>query len=265
MVNHLNTIVLSKIQEVARKEIDSPMAIIEQLALQTPQPRSLVKGLLDPIRSGIIAEFKRKSPSKGYINEHAEINDIIFKYEMAQASAVSILTDSIYFGGTIEDLYEARVLCPDIPILRKDFIIDPYQIVETRALGADAILLIATILHKDEIISFSELAHALEMEVILEIHDLSELDKYHDTIDIIGVNNRDLKTFQTNIHNSIDMINYLPHGKICISESGINSPSEANLLLNAGYTGLLIGELFMKEKDPGLAFAAFVQQLYQKI
>ncbi len=264
MVNHLNTIVSSKIREVAQKEIDTPMAILEQLALQTPAPRSMVEGLLDPLSSCIIAEFKRKSPSKGFINEHAEIRDVVYGYEKAKASGVSILTDALYFGGSIEDLYEARALCPDLPVLRKDFIIDPYQIIEARAIGADVILLIAAILDRAEIISFTELAHALEMEVILEIHDVSELEKYDDSIDIIGVNNRDLRTFQTNIHNSIEMMDHLPRGKIYISESGINNPSEANLLLNAGYTGLLIGELFMKEKDPGMAFTVFVEQLLQK-
>lgn len=265
MVNHLNTIISSKILEVARKEKDSPIAIIEQLAFQSAPPLSMVEALLDQGRSHIIAEFKRKSPSKGFINEHASIEDVISKYDIAKASGVSILTDDTYFGGSIEDLYSARALCPDLPILRKDFIIDPYQIIEARAIGADVILLIAAILDKDEVISFTELAHALEMEVILEIHDISELDKYHDSIDIIGVNNRDLKTFQTNIHNSIEMIDHLPAGKICISESGINNPAEASLLLNAGYTGLLIGELFMKENDPGEAFSSFVKGLHQNI
>lgn len=261
MENQLNTIVLSKIKEVERKEKETSIDILEQLAVEAAPSVSLVKSLLDSSKSGIIAEFKRKSPSKGFINEHAEIQDVISKYAYNQASAASILTDEIYFGGSVEDLYSARALNPNLALLRKDFIIDPYQVIEARAIGADAILLIATILDKEEVISFTELAHALDMEVILEIHDKEELNKYHESVDIIGINNRDLKNFTTNIHNSIHLISQLPQGKICISESGINSPEEARLLINRGFKGLLIGELFMQSNDPGNAFASFVQEL----
>jgi len=261
MDNQLNTIVLSKIKEVEQKEKDTPIDLLEQLAVQAAPTISMVRSINDPLKSGIIAEFKRKSPSKGFINKGATVQDVISKYALGQASGASILTDEIYFGGSVEDLHTARALNPSLPLLRKDFIIDPYQIIEARAIGADVILLIATILDKNEVISFTELAHALDMEVILEIHDKEELSKYHETVDIIGVNNRDLKNFKTDINNSINLIPQLPSGKVCISESGINSPQDAKLLLNSGYKGLLIGELFMQSEDPGNAFASFVHEL----
>ena len=264
MVNQLNTIVESKIKEVKEKELHTPMDILEQLAMQSAPVVSMVNSLQDPLKTSIIAEFKRKSPSKGFLNEFADVLDIIPKYALAQASGISILTDEEFFGGSVEDLFSAKVVNPLCPMLRKDFIIDPYQIIEARAIGADVILLIASILDKDEIISFTELAHALDMEVILEIHDQLELNKYHESVDIIGINNRDLKTFKTDLNTSLELIKLLPKHKPCISESGIRSANDARILLDAGFTGLLIGELFMSEPDPGLAFSSFVQQLHQQ-
>ena len=262
MVNQLNTIVESKIKEVKEKELHTPMDILEQLAMQSAPVVSMVNSLQDPLKTSIIAEFKRKSPSKGFLNEFADVLDIIPKYALAQASGISILTDEEFFGGSVEDLFSAKVVNPLCPMLRKDFIIDPYQIIE--AIGADVILLIASILDKDEIISFTELAHALDMEVILEIHDQLELNKYHESVDIIGINNRDLKTFKTDLNTSLELIKLLPKHKPCISESGIRNVQDARMLLDAGFTGLLIGELFMSEPDPGLAFSSFVQQLHQQ-
>jgi indole-3-glycerol phosphate synthase len=264
MDNQLNTIVNTKIKEIQEREVHTPMDILEQLAIQSAPVVSMLAALRDPLKTSIIAEFKRKSPSKGFLNEFADIHDVIPKYALSQASGVSILTDEDYFGGTVEDLFSAKIVNPLLPVLRKDFIIDPYQIIEARAIGADAILLIATILDLDEVISFTELAHALDMEVILEIHDKEDLSKYHDSVDIIGVNNRDLKTFKTNLQNSLELQPFLPSGKPWISESGINNSKEARMLLDEGFTGLLIGELFMREKDPGLAFSSFVQELHNQ-
>lgn len=208
---------------------------------------------------GIISEFKRQSPSKGVINDRVDVAEVAKGYCSAGASAISILTDKDYFGGSIEDLQRARkhMACP---VLRKDFIIDEYQIYKTKAIGADLMLLIAAILTKEEIVRFTDLAHKLGLEVLLEIHNEEEFNEgYYDSVDILGVNNRDLKAFKTTIQTSIDLAKILPEEQLKISESGISSPKEMKILADVGYKGFLIGEQFMKHDDPANELKKFME------
>lgn len=221
---------------------------------------SFVKGFQESDTPGIIAEFKRRSPSKGAINENVTVSNVVTGYERAGVVGISVLTDSPYFGGSNEDLLEARsrVKCP---VLRKDFTIDPYQIHEAKAIGADMILLIARVLTHTEVKDFAALAHDLGLEVLLEIHQISELDRIDlDHVNIVGVNNRNLKTFETSIEHSLAIYDQLPIDKIKISESGLDSFGEVETLYAKGYDGFLIGERFMKHADPGAALQRFIDK-----
>lgn len=226
---------------------------------------STVENLQNAAPYGIISEFKRQSPSKGIINDRADVADVAKGYCQAGAAAISILTDQDYFGGSVEDLQRARkhMSCP---VLRKDFIIDEYQVYKTKAIGADLMLLIAAILTKDEIVKFTDLAHRLGLEVLLEIHNEEEFnDGYYDAVDILGVNNRDLKRFKTTIQNSIDLSKILPESQLKISESGISSTKEMDILADHGYKGFLIGEQFMRHENPAEELKKFMTtQLAQK-
>jgi indole-3-glycerol phosphate synthase len=221
---------------------------------------SLKQSLLQEDASGIIAEFKRKSPSKGWINENAEVQNVVDDYKTYGATGISVLTDENYFGGLLDDLLEARRIFEG-PILRKDFIIDEYQIVEAKSYGADVILLIASCLDKQEVKRLSSVARELGLEVLLEIHDESELGHISEAVDLVGVNNRNLKTLQVDIQTSLRLSTQIPPEKIKISESGISSVDDILLLKQHGFKGFLIGENFMKEPDPGLAFEEFVNAL----
>ncbi len=221
---------------------------------------SLVEGLSRPNASGIIAEFKRKSPSKGIINDQVDPVEVTKAYQDAGASAVSILTDEYFFGGNDQDLLRARQAL-DIPILRKEFIIDEYQVHEAKALGADLILLIAACLSKEEVIRFSTVARSLGLEVLLELHDEDELEHVCDTVDLVGINNRSLKTFDVNIERSLKMASQLPKGKLKVAESGIDDPAQVKLFKENGYSAFLIGENFMKTNDPGMALNEFRNQI----
>ena len=209
--------------------------------------------------SGIIAEFKRRSPSKGIINNTALVKKVTTDYKKYGASAISVLTDEIFFGGSMNDLVSARV--NEIPILRKDFIIDEYQILESKAFGADIILLIAACLKKKEVRTLTTFAKNTGLEVLLEIHNEKELDHIFDQIDVVGINNRDLKSFRVDINHSIELGNKIPSNKIKIAESGIKDVDTIRVLREHGFKGFLMGEKFMKEKDPGLAFKKFVEEL----
>jgi len=223
---------------------------------------SLTQALLNPERTGIIAEFKRRSPSKGILNQHSTIEEVTTGYFRAGASAISVLTDSAFFGGSTEDLMRTREINP-IPILRKDFIIHEYQVIESKAMGADAILLIAAVLDKAKIKQLAALARSLHLQVILEIHESSELKMADENISVIGVNNRDLRDFSVDINRSVKMYPLIPREFLKISESGINSPLALKSLQACGYNGFLIGENFMSDPDPATAFADFVKQLIQ--
>lgn len=211
--------------------------------------------------SGIIAEHKRRSPSKSVINQDLNVQDVASGYEKAGVCGTSILTDGKYFGGSLDDLLLARAAVK-IPILRKEFIIDEYQILEAKAHGADVILLIAAVLDREEIRKFSELAKSLDLEVLLEVHNLEELEtSIFPGIEMIGVNNRNLKTFDVNIEISKNLSENIPDDFIKVSESGISSPEVIKDLRNYGYKGFLVGENFMKTSDPGASASEFIKDL----
>jgi indole-3-glycerol phosphate synthase len=223
-------------------------------------PRLSMRQALAASPTGIISEFKRRSPSKGWIKQEAEPTVIPPAYEAAGASALSILTDEPFFGGTLHDVQQARPLVR-IPILRKDFIVDPYQVYQARTVGANAVLLIAACLTKAEVKELTALAHDLELEVLLEVHSPEELDYVSDETDMVGVNNRNLGTFHTDVENSFRLASLLPQSKLLVSESGISNPQTVHRLREAGFRGFLIGECFMKTADPGQALQTFIHQL----
>lgn len=258
-MNILDEIVGYKRIEVAQSKDAVPESVLEQEQLFLRPALSLKRFLLDPERTGIIAEFKRQSPSKGVINGTARVLDVTTAYAGNGASGLSVLTDGPSFGGSADDLLAARV--NQVPILRKEFIIDPYQITEAKAMGADVILLIAAILTPRQVKEYTLRAHELGMEVILEIHGADELHHINDYVDVVGVNNRNLKTFEVSLETSVHLSSLIPSGKIKISESGIHSVADIRYLERYGYRGFLIGENFMKQPDPALAFMQFVADL----
>ena len=221
---------------------------------------SLSRFLSDRNKTGIIAEFKRKSPSKGIINSSSWVDEVTSGYFIEGASGVSVLTDTRFFGGSITDLILIREKSI-FPILRKDFIISEYQVIESKSAGADAILIIAAALGVREIENLSELSRSLGMEVLLEIHEPEELEKVNRHINIIGVNNRNLKTFEVSTDISENIVQKIPDGFLKISESGINSSQVVKKLRVSGYNGFLIGEKFMSTPDPVKAFSEFVKDL----
>ncbi|MGB3105470.1 indole-3-glycerol phosphate synthase TrpC [Sphingobacterium siyangense] len=258
--------ILDKIIERKKIEVEKAKALVplEEL-LNYPYFSvaclSLRESILDPEKTGIIAEYKRASPSKGDINSTSAVEDVVKAYEEAGASAVSVLTDGKFFKGNLEDLSKAREAI-SIPILRKEFIVDKYQITEAKAYGADIILLIAACLKKEEIQEFAAYAHQLGLNVLLEVHNEQELlDNLFDDIDAIGVNNRNLKDFSVDIQHSYDLLNKIPTEYIKVSESGISDPSTIKALKRAGFQGFLIGENFMKTADPGQAIKEFVKEI----
>ncbi|MEO6456149.1 MAG: indole-3-glycerol phosphate synthase TrpC, partial [Ginsengibacter sp.] len=262
-MNILEKIIADKKIEVKQKKKFIPEAFLRAREEFREECCSLKYSLLEDDATGIIAEFKRKSPSKGWINKDIDTLDVVSNYEIFGASGVSILTDEIYFGGTLDDLINGRNLL-DVPILRKDFIIDEYQIIETKAWGADVLLLIASCLTRQEVKKFSHKAQQIGLEVLLEIHNEDELDHICDTVDMVGINNRDLKTFTVDLNHSIELSKSIPAGKVKIAESGIDDVATVKLLRQQGFQGFLIGEKFMKEKDPGHAFKMFVKKLSEK-
>lgn len=262
-MNILNDIVASKKAEVEKQKGRMSTAQLEKLPLYNKASYSLKRFLLDRTRNGIIAEFKRCSPSRGNINIRANVSRVTEAYASNKASALSILTDTFYFGGSIDDMIAARI--NEVPILRKDFIVDEYQVIESKAYGADVILLIAAILTPEEVANYSSLAHQLGLEVILEIHNENEMQHIAERTDIIGVNNRDLTTFEVNLDTSVHLAHMIPQEKLRISESGIHSTNDIIHLKQLGYNGFLIGEQFMKEPDPGLAYMKFAAQLNEDL
>lgn len=234
-------------------------AQVENIMQEGPQRHSMRDSLASS-PFGIIAEFKRKSPSKGWIKEEGRPDVIPQSYAKNGASALSILTDEKYFGGSMDFVRIARPTV-QIPILRKDFIIDEYQVFQARAIGADAILLIAADLKRPEVKSLAYLAHQLQLEVLLEMHSLEELDYAELDVDMIGINNRNLGTFHTDVQNSFTLADRLPEDKLRVSESGIGNPETIKLLRQVGFRGFLMGEHFMKSPNPGLELSKFIEQL----
>lgn len=261
-MNILDTIVAQKKKEVAERKEHRSFAELERSPFFQRSTFSLRSALSDPSKTGIIAEFKRRSPSKGMINGDADVLDVTRAYTQNGASALSVLTDEQFFGGSTDDLLRARQ--HHIPILRKDFMIDGYQVLEARAMGADVILLIAACLTVLEVKTLAGLAQQLNMEVLLEIHDETELDHIIDETTIVGINNRNLKDFTVDLDRSLALGEKIPEEKIKITESGIDNVETICTFKRAGFKGFLIGENFMKAPDPAIAFAAFVQQLKAK-
>ncbi|NNF34337.1 MAG: indole-3-glycerol phosphate synthase TrpC [Saprospiraceae bacterium] len=256
----LDKIVAHKKKEVEKNKELYPIRLLEQSIYYKSKTVSLSEYILREDKSGIIAEFKRRSPSKPEINLYADVESVTLGYMQAGASALSVLTDNHFFGGSNKDLNTARTynFCP---ILRKDFIIDPYQITEARSIGADAILLIAEILTKQEVELLSKYAKDLNLEVLMELHSEEQLDKISDHVDLIGVNNRDLKNFVTDIDFSVRLYDQLPEDMVKISESGIKNIDDIVKLKTVGYNGFLIGEQFMLHADPGKACKSLIDSL----
>ena len=256
----LDKITAYKQKEVAAKKEAIPTRLLEKFPLYAKETKSLAEALRIST-TGIIAEHKRRSPSKSVINENVLLNEVVSGYETAGAKGVSILTDSNFFGGSLDDLLIAEKTI-SVPILRKEFIIDPYQIYEAKAYGADAILLIAACLSAEELKQFSFLAKSLKLDVLLEVHNLEELQKsLLPNVDMIGVNNRNLKDLKVNIEISKELSEEIPADFVKISESGISNTETIKDLRTYGFEGFLIGENFMKTGNPGETAKQFIEKL----
>ena len=262
-MNILDNIIASKWNEVEQKKIYLPVKELESFPFFHGPCNSLVSQLLSEGSTGIIAEFKRKSPSKGVINDKVQIGPVVEAYDAHGAAGISILTDENYFGGSNDDVLYAREMV-NVPILRKDFVVDEYQLIEAKAIGASVILLIAACLTPKRVQELALFAKRLGLEVLLEIHNEDELHHICTETDIVGVNNRDLKTFTVDVERSIELATLIPADKLMISESGISDPDTIIRLKQYGFKGFLIGENFMKQTDPAIAFADFVHQLKAK-
>lgn len=256
--NILDRIVAKKRQEIDADRQRTPIVRLEESDNFFRECYSFRESILDPGRTGIIAEFKRQSPSKGIINNKVSVKEVTNGYVSAGASALSVLTDRSFFGGRKADVIEARKR-NEIPVLRKEFMLDEYQVVEAKALGADIILLIAAILRPDEIHKLARLAKSLGMSVLLEVHNREELERsLFPELDAVGVNNRNLGNFEVSVQHSYDLVDHIPGEFLKISESGLSDPRTITELRSAGFNGFLIGENFMKQPDPGKAMKEFV-------
>ncbi len=260
--------ILQEIVAFKRVEVEQQKQLVSPRDLYARVERLMAAGIsaysmsrsLASSPYGIIAEFKRKSPSKGWIHEDAKPMDVVPMYAAGGASALSILTDNKYFGGTLDFIPQVRQAV-DIPILRKEFIIDEYQLFEARLVGADAVLLIAADLSKDQCRSLTRTAHDLKLEVLLEMHSEDELEYLDCEPDMAGINNRNLGTFHTDVANSFRLAEKMATEAVKVSESGISNPDTVRQLRAAGFRGFLMGECFMKEKDPGLALKQFIERI----
>ena len=260
----LDRIIADKKNEISIRKKLFPISYFEKSPIFEKTTISLFANLKNS-NSGIIAEHKRRSPSKQNINNSLSIIDVVKGYESSGACGISILTDGKYFGGSLEDLNIAKA-SSELPILRKDFIISEYQIVEAKAHGADLILLIASILTRKEIKNLSIFAKSLNLEVLLEVHDINEINKaIMPSLDFLGVNNRNLKTFEVNLNTSRELADKIPDDFIKVSESGINNSQSIIDLKTYGYKGFLIGENFMKTKNPGKSATQFIKKIENEI
>jgi len=263
MVNDMNDIlydiIANKRQELIRQKALVAIAQLEERVC----PSSIsMKAALMQSSSGIIAEFKRRSPSKGWIKENAEAAIIVPAYEQSGAAAVSILTDESYFGGTLQDIIDVRP-CVQLPLLRKEFIIDEYQLYQAASVGGNAVLLIAAALSVSECHFLAKKAHALGLEVLLELHTEDELDHICDFVDMVGINNRNLGTFHTDVSVSFRLAKLLPEGIVRVSESGLSDVDTVKRLRDIGFRGFLIGEYFMKHNHPDQVLRTFIEGLNQ--
>lgn len=258
--------ILQAIASTKRREVEAMKAIIPEDMMRGLAVESTTRIPLDMRSSlltkspGIIAEHKRRSPSKGEISPMSDVEETARMYAAKGAAAMSVLTDTPYFGGSLEDLAVARRVVPELPLLRKEFIVAPYQVYQARIYGADAILLIASMISGDEIRRFNDLAHSLGMQTLVELHSYEELKSLPDDADMVGVNNRDLTSFSTDIDNSLRLIDSLPQRMVKIAESGIKTPEDMNRLHDSGFDAFLIGEAFMSTADPGEALKKFLKE-----
>jgi indole-3-glycerol phosphate synthase len=264
MKNILDEIVAKRKSTVQQLKSITPVAALEAMPFFAKQCLSLKKSLQNKALTGIIAEYKRASPSKGIINATATVADVTMGYEQYGAAAVSILTEPDYFKGNNNDILGVTGQL-NIPILRKDFVVDEYQILEAKALGADVILLIAACLTPAQVKKLASFARSLGLEVLLELHDESELMHVCPEVELVGINNRNLKTFEVDIDHSLRMAQKIPAEKIKIAESGIDSIDTICIFKQAGFNGFLIGEQFMKAANPTIAFAEFVKEFKARV
>lgn len=258
----LEEIIAHKRIEIAAQEQNVPISFLEDLLEKNDDMAKVhsMKASLAASATGIIAEFKRRSPSKDWINRDADAKIIPASYQQAGASALSILTDEHFFGGSLRDIRAARPTV-SLPILRKDFIISRYQLLQAKAAQADAVLLIAAALSKEECSTLACEAHKLGLEILLEMHHEDELDYVNEYVDMAGINNRNLGTFHTDVENSFRMAEKLPADILKVSESGISNPQTVKLLRQEGFRGFLIGETFMKTANPGNTLSTFIKEL----
>lgn len=259
-MNILDKIITDKKREVELKKSIIPVSQLEASVLFNSRTYSLSKLIKNSV-SGIIAEHKRRSPSKAIINNNHSVEDVVLGYQNAGVCGISVLTDNKYFGGNLDDLLIAKASL-NIPLLRKEFIIEEYQILESKAHGADVILLIGTVLTREEIKQLSEFAQSLGLEVLLEVHNLEELEKsIMPCIDMIGVNNRNLNTFEVSLDYSKELASKIPDEFVKVSESGISTIEAVKELQKYGYEGFLMGEHFMKTENPGSEAKKFITNL----
>ena len=262
MKDVLSEIIAHKKNEVENQKKQVSINEIEKrISENSYQPLSLKDALLESSH-GVIAEFKRRSPSKSWINKEADASIIPLEYENNGAAALSILTDEVYFGGTMNDLQKTIALT-SLPVLRKEFIVDEYQLFEAKMFGAHAILLIAAALTPQQCKQFTQTAQSIGLEVLLELHDESEIEHVSPLNNMIGINNRNLGTFETTVEKSFKMIDTLPKEAVLISESGISDPETVYELRQAGFSGFLIGENFMKSSNPGEALKQFISGIHE--
>ncbi|WHF52040.1 indole-3-glycerol phosphate synthase TrpC [Chryseobacterium gotjawalense] len=254
-MNILNKIIEHKKIEVAQAKKKISLTELKEAVFFQRKTFSLKKSVKSG--SGIISEFKRKSPSKGIINDKADVSEVAKSYEKFGASGISILTDESFFGGTLHDILKVRQEI-SIPILRKDFMIDEYQFYEAKANGADAVLLIASCLSPAQVQEFTELSHGLDLEVLLEIHTEEELKHINRNVDLAGINNRNLKDFKVDLQHSVNLKNMLPKEILAVAESGIYAVEDFKFLKEKGFDAFLMGEYFMRNEDPGLAFGELI-------
>jgi len=260
-MNILDKIVAQKQLELASAKKLISTEELEDLAFFSRKTFSLKESVKN--KSGIIAEFKRKSPSKGIINDIQNPLSVVSSYEKYGASGISILTDTEFFGGSKEDILNVREHI-NIPILRKDFMIDAYQFYEAKAMGADVVLLIAACLSPEQVSEFTGLAHSLNLEVLLEIHTEEELKHFNTDIDLVGINNRNLKDFKVDLQHSVNLKNLLPTGTLSVAESGIYNTEDFLFLKEKGFDAFLMGEYFMKGENPGQKFKEFSSNVTMK-
>lgn len=253
-MNILEKIIERKREEIALSKSKTSLDALKNSEFFGRETFSLKESVKK--RSGIIAEFKRQSPSKGIINDKVSPLEVVSKYEEYGASGISILTDKDFFGGSYEDILNVRKSI-NIPILRKDFMVDEYQFYEAKALGADVVLLIAACLSPSQVQEFTALVHELNLEVLLEIHTEEELQHFNQNIDLVGINNRNLKDFKVDLQHSVHLKNLLPKDTLSVAESGIYNIEDFKFLQEKGFDAFLMGEYFMKQEDPGKAFENF--------